>query len=270
MNLQIKNGTMRNARCKMIEIRKAKQVLKKYISNYDITNNRIRVKIGHIERVARIAKEIAQNMQLSEEDIELAELIGLLHDIGRFEQVRRYNTFSDKDSVNHGKLGVEILFEQGMIRDFIEDTQYDEIIKKSILNHNRNKADMEVSKERELLHSKIIRDADKVDIIYMLTFEDKETAWGSSRLEKEEITEDIYQEFIEDRDINYEKRKTGVDVLVSHFAYVFDFNDKYALQIVKEKEYFKKIYQRFEFEDKETQEKINQIYHMVEEYLKKK
>lgn len=253
----------------MIEIKKAKQVLKKYVSNYDISNNRIRVKIGHIERVAGIAKKIAQKMKVSEEDIQLAELIGLLHDIGRFEQVRRYNTFCDKDSINHGKLGVEILFKQGMIREFIEDTQYDEIIKKAILNHNRDKADIQVANERELLHSKIIRDADKTDIIYMLTFEDKETAWGSGKLEDEEITEDIYQQFIEDQSIDYAKRKTGVDVLVSHFAYVFDFNDKYALQMVKEKQYFKKIYQRFAFKNQETQEKINQIYHIVEEYLEK-
>ncbi len=254
----------------MIEIKKAKKVLKKYVSNYDISNNRIRVKIGHIERVATIAKEIAQNMQVPEEDIQLAELIGLLHDIGRFEQVRRYNTFSDKDSVNHGKLGAEILFEQGMIREFIEDTQYDEIIKKAILNHNRNKDDMQVANERELLHSKIIRDADKTDIIYMLTFEDKETAWGSSKLEDEKITEDIYQQFIEDQTINYAKRKTGVDVLVSHFAYAFDFNTSYALQKIKEKEYFKKIYQRFKFEEKETQEQMKKIYQIVEEYLEKK
>lgn len=254
----------------MIEIKKAKKVLKKYVSNYDISNNRIRVKIGHIERVAIIAKEIAQNMQIPEEDIQLAELIGLLHDIGRFEQVRRYNTFIDKDSVNHGKLGAEILFEQGMIREFIEDTQYDEIIKKAILNHNRNKEDMQVANERELLHSKIIRDADKTDIIYMLTFEDKETAWGSSKLEDEKITEYIYQQFIEDQTINYAKRKTGVDVLVSHFAYAFDFNTSYALQKIKEKEYFKKIYQRFKFEEKETQEQMKRIYQIVEEYLEKK
>ncbi len=36
----------------MIDIRKAKQVLKQYVSNYDSTNDRIRVKIGHLERVA--------------------------------------------------------------------------------------------------------------------------------------------------------------------------------------------------------------------------
>ncbi len=34
----------------MIDIQKAKQELKKYVSNYDIQNNRIRVKIGHSQR----------------------------------------------------------------------------------------------------------------------------------------------------------------------------------------------------------------------------
>lgn len=254
----------------MIEIRKAKQALKKYISNYDSNNDRIRVKIGHIERVAGVAKEIAKSLKLEEEDIKLAELIGLLHDIGRFEQVRRYDTFIDQKSVNHGELGVEILFEQGLIREFVEDTQYDEIIKKSILNHNRNQDAIQTTNERELLHSKIIRDADKIDIIYMLSFENKETAWGSDNIDKEKISEEIYREFKEEKAICYDQRKTAVDALVSHFAYVFDFNYEYALQIVKEKEYFKKIYERFDFEEKETQEKIDEIYKMVEEFLEKR
>lgn len=254
----------------MIEIQKAKQALKKYVENYDSSNDRIRVKIGHIERVAGIAKEIAKSLELSEEDIKLAELIGLLHDIGRFEQVKKYDTFIDQKSVNHGELGVEILFQQGMIREFIKDTQYDEIIRKAILNHNRNQEAIQTSNDRELLHSKIIRDADKVDIIYMLSFENKETAWGSSNIEKEKLTSEIYREFKEDKTICYEKRKTTVDVLVSHFAYVFDFNMDYAKERVKEKGYFKKIYERFEFEDKETQKRMEEIYRLVEEYLEEK
>ena len=36
-------------------------------------------------------------------------LIGLLHDIGRFEQVKVYDTFSDIDSIDHADYGVEIL-----------------------------------------------------------------------------------------------------------------------------------------------------------------
>lgn len=254
----------------MIDIKKAKQELKKYVNNYDIENNRIRVKIGHIERTATIAKEIAQNLELSEEDIQLAELIGLLHDIGRFEQVRRYNTFIDEKSINHGELGVQILFEQGYIRNFLKDRKYDEIIRKSILNHNRNKEKIETSSDKEKLHTKIIRDADKIDIIYLLTFENKETAWGSNNMEEEKASDHIYQEFIENQSVNYQKRKTAVDNLISHFAYVYDFSYDCALQVIREKDYFKKIYQRFNFKDKETKNKIYEIYKIVEQYLENK
>lgn len=254
----------------MIEIKKAKQEFKKYVSNYDIKNDRIRVKIGHIERTATIAKKIALNLKLSEEEVQLAELIGLLHDIGRFEQVKKYNTFIDKNSVNHGELGVQILFEQGFIHKFLEDRQYDEIIRKSILNHNRNKANIETSNDKEKLHTNIIRDADKIDIIYMLTFEKKETAWESSDIDKQKASDEIYQQFLKNQSIDYAKRKTAVDNLISHFAYVYDFTYEYALQFVKEKDYFQKIYQRFKFEDKQTQNRINEIKKIVEQYLESK
>ena len=40
--------------------------------------------------------------------------------------------------------------------------------------------------------------------------------------------------------------------------------------MVKEKDYFKKIYQRFKFEDKDTENKVNEIYKIVEQYLESK
>ncbi len=55
-----------------------------------------------------------------------------------------------------------MLFEKGMIRDFIENNQYDEIIKIAIDNHSRLTIEDGLN-ERTLLHSKIIRDADKLD-----------------------------------------------------------------------------------------------------------
>ena len=58
----------------------------------------------------------AQRLGLNQEQVNLATAIGLLHDIGRFEQVRLYHTFNDGKSVNHAEIGVKILFEDGLIR----------------------------------------------------------------------------------------------------------------------------------------------------------
>lgn len=254
----------------MIDIQKAKHELKKYVDQYDLEDKRIKLKLAHIQRTASIAKEIAKKLNLKEEEVKLAELIGLLHDIGRFEQVKRYGTFIDKNSINHGELGIQILFEEGIIRNFVEDRQYDEIIKKAILNHNKGKKDLSFSNEREELHSKIIRDADKTDIIYIFTFEEKQVVWEKADFSKEKMTDEIYREFIEEKEIKYQERRTAVDLLVSHFCFIYDFNYNYGLQIIKQKNYMKKIYNRFKFEDKKTEDRMKHIYKKIEEYLESK
>ena len=68
-------------------------------------------------------------MKLGEEQQQLAELIALLHDIGRFEQLRLYDSFMP-DTMDHAAFGVKLLFdgENPMIRRFLADTCYDEII----------------------------------------------------------------------------------------------------------------------------------------------
>jgi len=260
----------------MIDILKAKNEFKKYIKQYDIEDKKIKLKIGHMERVSNNSKKLAKSLNLEEEDIKLAQLIGLLHDIGRFEQAKRYNTFVDKDSINHGELGVKILFESNLIRKFIEDTNYDKIIEKSILNHNKSMNDIEEKdlSKRELLHTKIIRDADKTDIIYILTFDDKKAIWEKEDLSNDIISDEIYREFIECKKINYKERKTSADILVSHFAYVYDFNFIQGLENIKENNYLEKLYSRFKFKDKQTQKRYKEIYKIsnqyIEEYINQK
>ena len=70
----------------MIDIENAKKVFQKYVANFNPEDGRIRLKIEHILRVAEYSKKLAENLQLDEEKIKLAELIGIFHDIGRFKQ----------------------------------------------------------------------------------------------------------------------------------------------------------------------------------------
>ena len=55
-------------------------------------------------------------------------LTGLLHDVGRFEQLRRYGTFIDAQSIDHAEFGADRLFRQGKIRDYVEDASEDELL----------------------------------------------------------------------------------------------------------------------------------------------
>ena len=163
----------------MIDIKKSKDEFMKYTNNYDIENENIERKIYHSLRVMEISKKIATNMGLENEKIELATLIGLLHDIGRFEQFKIYQTYSDLESIDHGDLGADILKQN----NFIKEAKYDEIILKSVQNHNKYKIADDLNKE-EKLFCKIVRDADKIDILY----EALEIFWENGR---EEIQNDL-------------------------------------------------------------------------------
>ena len=66
-------------------------------------------------------------MHLSAEDTDLARLIALLHDIGRFEQLKRYDSF-EPGTMDHAAYGVKVLFDEGMIRRFLPDDKWDSII----------------------------------------------------------------------------------------------------------------------------------------------
>lgn len=249
-----------------MDILNARKQFKEYVKAYNPEDEKIKLKIAHIERVATNARKIAETLNLSKEDTELSELIGLLHDIGRFEQVRIYHTFVDKDSINHGECGVNILFEQGLIRKFIEEDKYDKIIKLAILNHNRAEIEEGLT-ERENLHAQIIRDADKMDIFYVLTIGYKKAIWEKADLSDDKISDEIYREFMEDKYINYKERNTSADILVSHFAYVYDLNFRETIQIVKENNYLEKLYKRFTFNDPETMEKYNKVYERAKQYM---
>jgi len=254
----------------MIDIIKAKEFYKKYISNYNPKEPRIALKIAHIYRTAEKARWLAEKLKLSEEDVLLAELIGLLHDIGRFEQVKTYNTLLDKISVNHAEYGGKVLFEDNLIRNFIEDKQYDDIIKKAILNHNKNKIDNNISDERELLHCKIIRDADKLDIYYALLIEEIEATYPLERYKKEPISKDVKEEFMKNHIVNYSNVKTCADLLVGQIGFIFDINYIYSLEKINNEEYLEKLIERFNANDTETINDLTELKEIAKEYIKEK
>ena len=168
----------------MKDITKAKKAFKEFLERYKTDEDVLgfELKIVHTYHVVDNARLIAEKLKLSEEDIKLAELIALLHDVGRFEEITYLKQF-DNATFNHAEHGVKMLFEQGLIREFIKENTYDEIIKVAIANHNRLAIEDGLD-ERTLLHAKIIRDADKLD---------------NFRVKKEEKIEAIFPGRVKDK-----------------------------------------------------------------------
>ena len=121
---------------KIMDFEHVKAVFEEYLNGYDRENDKVKLKIVHTYGVVKYAGEIARKMECSGEDVELAELIGLLHDIGRFEQIRRFHSF-EPGTMDHAVFGAELLFgEEKLIRRFVEDDKFDELIDAAIRKHS--------------------------------------------------------------------------------------------------------------------------------------
>ena len=125
-----------------IERERVRETFREYTDAYDATDEKIKLKIDHTYRVAELCERIAKAEQMEKTEVDLAWLLGMLHDVGRFEQLRRYGTFSDADSIDHAALGADILFGgvlregEGLIRTYVDDAAEDEVIETAIRVHS--------------------------------------------------------------------------------------------------------------------------------------
>ena len=222
-----------------MNINKSIQEFKLYTSKYDSLDDMIILKINHTFRVMDLCEVLAKSIGLDEKKIELSKLIGILHDIGRFEQWKRYKTFSDRESVDHASLGVEILKKDNYIRKYIEDNSYDELILKSIYNHNKYILPSDLN-EKELLFSKLIRDADKIDILYLYTIKEIEL-----KLDDEAFSEKVYNTLLNKNDVDRKDIKSKTDRLSVPLGFIFDINYKKSFEILKENKYFNIIIDQY-------------------------
>ena len=72
----------------------------------------MRLKRVHTGFVVKNAEASADGEGFSAEEREVALAAALLHDTGRYEQLKRYNTFRDSDSVDHAVFSHDIVKEK--------------------------------------------------------------------------------------------------------------------------------------------------------------
>ena len=281
----------------MIDIKKAEEEFKKYANTYDMNEEKNLMKFYHTFRVEEICKKLAISLEMDEDEIKLAQIVGLLHDIARFEQYTKYRTHNDRKSVDHGDLGVEILEENKFIRKFIETDMYDEIILKAIKNHNKYAIEKTLNEIKRFLKKcssneleeiydnlsierkslvtpiqlsvkEIVRDADKIDIFYLAVDE----IWKNEKeeIEKEIITPKVLEQFINGETIDKRNLKNHIDSVILILAFIYDFNIKDSYKIINENRYVDKIIDRFNFIQEQTQKQIEDIREIVNEYIDNK
>lgn len=250
----------------------SKKAFDNYVAKYDINNDLIKRKYGHTYDVVEMSKKICLSMGLSKEDTNVAIIIALLHDIGRFDQVSKYSTLNDHISFDHADYACEILKKDDFIREFVLDNRWDNIVLTAIKNHNKFEIEDNLS-EKELLHSRIIRDADKLDIIRMRCSDDYKDFFDKNFAidSWDTVSDNVYKSMINYNLVNNKDTKTGLDYVLLCIGFIYDINFVESMNIIKENRYLDTIEEYFvKIEDKTSRKKLKEIIGLSKDFLDNK
>ncbi len=242
-------------------------IFNNYTAQFDSGNLMVSNKKKHTLHVADNCEWIAGNLRLTPEQIYLAWLIGMLHDIGRFDQIKRTAAYDD-EKLDHAEIGVKLLFDDGLIHQ-ITDQNHD-IIRKAVMYHNKLELPINLS-DTEQLFCNIIRDADKTDIFRGFHESDFESFHECTpeNVQKSAITDGVMQCFIEHRTIPFDVIKTKADFFLLPYALLFGIVYPCSFELIEEQGNYKRMLD-FSFENDDNREKFEKIKQEVLVFLNEK
>lgn len=202
------------------------------------------LKEKHCVRVSAEMIGLGKDMDLDESDLILAGAIGLLHDVGRFEQYSRYGTFVDALSVDHARLGSDIIRNYGILDGV--DRYEQEIVHRAIINHSGLELSPDED-ERTDFFSKLLRDADKLDIwkvmidFYSSGGGSEDEAVGLNLPDNGEISDEVLDDLDEGRSVDAANLRSQSDFKLLQIGWVYDINFAPAMRRILERGYIEKI-----------------------------
>ncbi|WP_029319725.1 HD domain-containing protein [Butyrivibrio sp. AE3004] len=229
-----------------IDRQKVREQFASYTRKYDPSDPKIALKIAHTYRVADNCEQIARSIGLPDADVEFAWLSGMLHDVGRFEQVRRYNTFIDSESVDHAEFGADLLFgDDNLVTGYTEDRSADKEMEIVIRQHNKYRIAGSVTGQT-LTFCNILRDADKVDILRVNVETPMEEIYNVSRevLLTSGVSDKVMTQVREHHAVRRDIMKSPAEHLIGHIALAFELVYLKSWEIAKQQGY---LYKMFDF-----------------------
>lgn len=223
----------------MIDKQRAEAAFQAYTSQYDLSNGMIRHKVEHTLRVAGNCERITASLGMNDDDVTFAWFLGLLHDIGRFEQVRRFGTFVDSVSVDHAEFGADLLFHEKLIDSFPAESLPEKdlrLLETAIRFHNKLTLPDNLD-ESTRRFCEIIRDADKADIFRVVAELPFEERIGTSRgliQEDGEASEAVMDCVLQHRCVPRAIRKNRFEGHISHCCLAFELVFPEIRRIVRE------------------------------------
>ena len=215
-------------------------VFNSYVARCDASDERIALKVEHTYEVAELCGEIARGEGLPPADVDLAWLCGLLHDIGRFEQLRRWSTFNDADSCSHAALGIQVLEDE--IGSYTGNPEWAHVIERAVSLHSDFRLPAALS-DRERLFCTITRDADKVDILRVFNQSSciAVLGIGPDEFTFGEISDMAFRAFGERRCLSRNERPGSLDGLVGAICLAFELDLPASRKVLEARGYLQAL-----------------------------
>jgi putative nucleotidyltransferase with HDIG domain len=219
-----------------------------YVHTFKFTDQAIQrnidLKEEHTMRVCKEIMDIGEQLGLNDDKLRLAEIIALLHDIGRFEQISRYQTFMDSKSVDHAELGIKILEHFEILKPF--DDPIKEVVCCAVKYHSKPELPV-IENETCIFFAKLIRDADKLDILNVVTgyYHGKERGKNGAIVldlpDTPGISEAVYRTLMNKSIVNIDHVMNLNDFKLLQAGWIFDINFQPTLDSIKKRRYIELI-----------------------------
>ena len=216
-----------------------------YIDHFECQNDQQRLQFDfkrqHTLRVVQEITTLGQMLQLNDHEMLLAKIIALFHDIGRFEQLMTYGTYNDYRSVDHGTLGMLIIAASNVLGDLAEEERW--LICDAIDGHNKLHIPEGLT-NKALFFTRLIRDADKLDIFRIVIKEgrDIDAPSGDTPVSfNDDVSDSIFESVMQGKNINYDQVKNLTDLALIRIAWIFDLNFASTLQLVIDRGYIEQL-----------------------------
>jgi len=211
----------------------------------DFVNAHLKLKEEHTRRVCQETKYLANELGLSENQKRIAEVIALFHDIGRFKQFIKYRTYSDVQSVNHCIMGLEVLAVTKVLERV--ETEERELVEKAIKYHGLKELPSDLDGECQLF-SKLIRDADKLDVFYVATeyykhYKDTQEKYllGLEVPDKPGYSPEMVEAVLHNKQIDYHQVRTLNDMKLLQLAWVYDVNFTATFKRIRQRRFLEML-----------------------------
>ena len=221
----------------------------RYVSRYYGQNpaydRNFKLKEDHSLRVCDNTFEIISGDEVETDSVYLAEVCALFHDIGRFEQLRKFGTFNDKLSVNHAHLGSEILESEAILLRLSEPER--DIIIRAVRDHNLQNLPGDYDNPEVFFQCRLLRDADKLDILNVLSRHYTSFLSGSDSVldlnlpDEAVFSPGVIEDIFNSKSVDFRKLRTLNDFKLAQLSWVFDLNFPRSLQLLKERAYLTAI-----------------------------